>query len=86
MQMIDPDSIGYIAAALVLATFCMRSMIALRWVAIASNLAFIIYACSARLAPVLLLHALLLPINVVRLFQLSRKGAALQQTANPEIT
>ena len=32
------DGIGFAAASLVLATFCMRSMSALRWVAIASNL------------------------------------------------
>jgi CRP/FNR family transcriptional regulator, cyclic AMP receptor protein len=70
----------------VLATFCMRSMNALRWVAIASNLTFIAYACSARLAPVLLLHALLLPINVIRLFQQSRRGEPLQQDASPEIS
>ena len=57
------DGIGFVAAALVLATFCMRSMTALRWVALASNLAFIAYAYLENLAPVLLLHALLLPVN-----------------------
>jgi len=64
------DGIGFVAAALVLATFCMRSMTALRWVALASNLAFIAYAYLGKLAPVLLLHALLLPVNACRLAQL----------------
>lgn len=64
------DATGYVAAALVLATFCMRSMWKLRWIAIASNLAFIAYAVLANLGPVFALHALLLPINVVRLEQL----------------
>jgi CRP/FNR family cyclic AMP-dependent transcriptional regulator len=64
------DAIGYVAAILVLATFCMNSMRKLRWVAIASNLAFIAYAVLANLGPVFALHALLLPINVVRLQQL----------------
>jgi hypothetical protein len=64
------DGIGFVAAALVLATFCMRSMTALRWVALASNLAFIAYAYLEGLAPVLLLHALLLPVNACRLAQL----------------
>ena len=64
------DGIGFVAAALVLATFCMRSMTALRWVALASNLAFIAYAYLGNLAPVLLLHALLLPVNACRLAQL----------------
>jgi hypothetical protein len=61
------DAIGYLAAGLVLATFSMRSMASLRWVAIASNLAFICYGYVGELMPVLFLHALLLPMNVVRL-------------------
>jgi hypothetical protein len=67
------DGIGFAAAGLVLATFCMRSMSALRWVAIASNLAFIAYGYLGDLAPVLLLHVLLLPINVCRLAQLRQR-------------
>jgi len=64
------DAIGFGAAGLVLATFCMRSMSALRWLAIASNVAFIAYAYLRGLAPVLLLHTLLLPVNICRLTQL----------------
>jgi hypothetical protein len=69
------DAIGFAAAGLVLATFCMRSMRALRWVAIASTLAFIAYGYLGSLAPVLLLHLLLLPVNVYRLAQLYRHDA-----------
>jgi len=64
------DGVGFGAAGLVLATFCMRSMSALRWVAIASNVAFIAYGYFGGLAPVLLLHMLLLPVNICRLAQL----------------
>lgn len=64
-----PDLLGYLASALVLATFCTRDMVALRAVAIASNLAFIAYGLSAGLDPVLLLHVLLLPLNAWRLAQ-----------------
>jgi hypothetical protein len=64
------DGIGFAAAALVLATFCMRGMRTLRLVAIASNVAFIAYGYLGHLAPVLWLHALLLPINICRLMQL----------------
>jgi hypothetical protein len=63
------DGVGFGAAGLVLATFCMRSMSALRWLAIASNVAFIAYAYLRGLAPVLLLHTLLLPVNICRLAQ-----------------
>lgn len=61
------DAIGYLASALVLAAFCMRNMAALRWTAVASNLAFIAYGALADVGPVLVLHLLLLPINLLRL-------------------
>jgi CRP/FNR family cyclic AMP-dependent transcriptional regulator len=61
------DSLGYFAASLVLATFCARTMVSLRLLAIASNAAFISYALCARLWPILLLHAIMLPLNLVRL-------------------
>jgi hypothetical protein len=64
------DGIGYTAAALVLTTFCMRSMGALRSVAVASNVAFILYGYLGSFPPVLLLHLLLLPINAYMLLQL----------------
>ena len=63
------EGIGYLAASLVLAAFCMRSMDALRLAAIASNIAFIAYGYFGHLVPVLLLHALLLPINIYRLME-----------------
>lgn len=66
----EVNAIGFAAASLVLATFCMRSMNALRWVAIASNVAFIAYGYLGGLVPILLLHTLLLPVNVYRLKQL----------------
>jgi len=64
------DAIGYLAASLVFATFWMRSMSTLRGVAIASNLAFIAYGYIGDLMPVLLLHLLLLPVNVLRFSEL----------------
>jgi CRP/FNR family transcriptional regulator, cyclic AMP receptor protein len=66
------DHWGYLASLLVLATFSVRGMVALRTLAIASNLAFIGYAALAQIYPVLLLHALLLPVNLSRLSQALR--------------
>ena len=63
---------GYVAAGLVLATFSMRTMIPLRFVGIASNVAFIVYGFVGGLYPVLILHALLLPLNVYRLVEMYR--------------
>jgi hypothetical protein len=63
------DGLGFLAAGLVLAAFCMKRLILLRAVAIASNLAFILYGYWAAIEPVLVLHLILLPVNVVRLAQ-----------------
>jgi hypothetical protein len=69
------DLLGYAAAGLVLVTFLAQSMTMLRSIAIASNVMFIAYALIASLPPVLALHALLLPLNVWRLWQASRAQA-----------
>jgi CRP/FNR family transcriptional regulator, cyclic AMP receptor protein len=66
------EILGYTAAGLVLATFTMRTMIPLRVVGIASNVAFIAYGYMADLIPVLLLHGALLPLNVYRLLEMHR--------------
>ena len=63
------EAMGYAAGSLVLAAFSARSITTLRALAIASNLLFIAYAWSAALPPVLILHALLLPLNVLRLWE-----------------
>ena len=66
------DLIGCLAATLVLATFCVRSMRLLRWLAIASNFGFIAYGHLGGLVPIVVLHLLLLPINIARLVELRR--------------
>ena len=68
------EPVGYLASLLVLATFCMRDMMSLRLVAIASNIAFIAYGSLADISPVLLLHAVLLPVNMLRLSESVRSA------------
>lgn len=70
------ELLGYCAAALVFITFSLKSLVALRTVAIASNLMFIAYALVSGLTPILLLHAALLPTNVFRLCQCLREQRA----------
>ena len=70
------DWVGYFAAGLVLATFCMRDMQTLRCTAVASNLAFITYGAMSGMGPVLALHLLLLPINVMHLLTWARQQPA----------
>jgi hypothetical protein len=63
------DTLGWSAAALMVAAFSCRDPLWMRPLAVCTNVAFIGYACTAGLAPVLALHALLLPIKVVRWWQ-----------------
>jgi hypothetical protein len=77
------DLLGYSAAALMLVTFLSQSMTTLRVIAIASNLLFIAYALAATLPPVLLLHGLLLPLNVWRLWQASQGQPAPRRRQEP---
>ena len=68
----DYEPLGYVASTLVFATFWMRTMLPLRLVAIASNVAFIGYGWLVGIKPVLMLHLSLLPMNVYRLVQARR--------------
>jgi len=66
------ELLGYAASAAVLASFCMSTMIPLRILALASNVLFMLYGYFDGLLPVLLLHAILLPVNLLRLAQFQR--------------
>ena len=63
------DGLGFLAAGLVLLTFCMKRLVPLRAIAITSNLAFVLYGYRAGIQPVLVLHLVLLPVNLIRLLQ-----------------
>lgn len=66
------ELLGYAASASVLVTFCMNTMLPLRIVAIGSNILFAIYGGLAHIYPVLVLHLILFPVNLVRLVQILR--------------
>jgi hypothetical protein len=66
------DVLGYVASAAVLATFCMSTMIPLRIMALGSNVLFMAYGYFDHLYPVFILHAILLPVNALRLIQFQR--------------
>jgi len=66
------DILGYAASAAVLVTFCMSTMIPLRIVALGSNILFCAYGYFDHLYPVLALHAILFPVNMLRLIQFYR--------------
>ena len=63
------DAAGYLASSLVVTAFCMNDILRLRIVASLSNVAFLAYGLALGLMPVWLLHAMLLPVNLWRLWQ-----------------
>lgn len=77
---------GYLASALVLTTFCMKTMVPLRAVAILSNVAFIAYALDDGLYPVLLLHLVLLPLNLLRTVEMLRLRRRVEQVASRDFS
>ena len=60
---------SYLASVLVFVAFFMKSIVPLRLIAMASNIAFVSYAAGAGIMPILILHGALLPLNVVRIVQ-----------------
>ena len=68
------DTAGYLASSLVITAFCMKDILRLRVAASVSNVAFLVYGLALGLAPVWLLHAILLPVNLWRLWQYSSRN------------
>ncbi len=61
-----------VAAAFVLVSTFVKTMIPLRWLAIGSNVGFVAYGAIHPSYPMLFLHAALLPINLYRLGEMVR--------------
>ena len=60
------------AGVSVLVSSFVKTMIPLRWLAIGSNIGFVAYGALHPSYPMLMLHALLLPINIFRLAEMVR--------------
>jgi len=60
---------GYVASGVVFVTFWMKTLIALRIVAILGNVLYFGYGLNADLFNIVLLHGALLPLNGLRLYQ-----------------
>ncbi len=73
------ELLGWAAAGFTLLTFSMRTMLPLRMSAIVSNVFFISYGAVGGLIPVLVLHLLLLPFNVLRLVELLRTRRSIER-------
>ena len=78
---------AWVSSLLVFAAFFMKTMVPLRIAAIASNVTWIAYALLGivygvfgAVYPILVLHAALLPLNVIRLRQLTTLVAAVRKS------
>jgi CRP/FNR family cyclic AMP-dependent transcriptional regulator len=80
------ETTGYAASALVFLTFYMKTMIPLRVIGILSNLAFMAYGIGGRIYPVLILHAILLPLNCIRLVQMRALIRKVRDAAQGELS
>lgn len=65
-------ALGLIGVALCFASYIMKSMLPLRWLALASNLVFIAYGYVESLLPALVLNMALLPVNARRLWEIRK--------------
>lgn len=61
---------GWLAAACTLAAYAMRTMVPLRVAALGANVLFIAWSLPQGLIPTLVLHVLLLPFNLYRLWEI----------------
>ena len=80
------EAAGYFASALVFTTFCMKTMIPLRLAAIGSNVAFIAYGIAGHIYPVLMLHAVLFPLNLWRTVEMMRLVRRVEAAAKGDLS
>jgi hypothetical protein len=73
------EALGWIAAALTLLAYTMRTMLPLRMVAIGANVFFISYGYLAEVYPTFGLHLVLLPFNSYRLWEILRTKRDLEK-------
>jgi CRP/FNR family cyclic AMP-dependent transcriptional regulator len=66
------EAIGWIAAGATLVTYAMRTMLPLRAFALGSNFFFLIYGALEGIYPTMVMNALLLPINLYRIYDIRR--------------
>jgi diguanylate cyclase (GGDEF)-like protein len=85
-MMYVPVILGFIAAALVLATFLMRAPVRLRQLAIASNALFVVYGVWTKEWPIAVLFAILLPLNIWRLRELKLLTGKVQSALSNDLS
>ncbi|MCC6947079.1 MAG: cyclic nucleotide-binding domain-containing protein [Bradyrhizobiaceae bacterium] len=77
--------IGFIAAGLTIATLSMRTMVPLRMVGIAANIAFLAYGFLFGSLPTVVLHGILLPLNIYRLAEMRKLIASVKAASSGDL-
>jgi CRP/FNR family transcriptional regulator, cyclic AMP receptor protein len=73
-----------LAALLVVISAFVRTMIPLRWLAVGSNVGFIVYGLLHPNLLMVLLHSVLLPVNLWRVLQMVRLTRVVRAAADPQ--
>jgi hypothetical protein len=74
------DILAWIAAGFTIAAYEMKTMLPLRIAAIGANIFFALYGWLDDVLPIFALHALLLPFNLYRLWEILRNLGAMRRT------
>jgi CRP-like cAMP-binding protein len=74
------ETLGLLGVAFCVASFAVKSMIPLRALSIAGNVCFIAYGIVESLLPSLVLNAVLLPMNALRLRQIAKMSREITQS------
>jgi CRP/FNR family transcriptional regulator, cyclic AMP receptor protein len=72
-------ALGFLGAALMLASYMMKSMLPLRLVALAACLCFVLYGWLEAAVPTLVLYGLLVPINAKKAWQVRQLVKAIER-------
>jgi CRP/FNR family cyclic AMP-dependent transcriptional regulator len=80
------EIVGFIGAALMVATLAMKAMIPLRVVGIVSNIFQIAFALSVGITPMLIQHGILLPVNAYRLYEHLRLVRKIRGASNKDFS
>ena len=83
--MTHAELLGYAAAACVFVTFYMKTMVPLRVAGIVSNFLFIGYGYAVDAYPVLFLHLVLLPLNLLRLHQMRKLIRQIEEATKQDL-
>ncbi len=76
------DLIGYFGGGVTLWGMYSRTMIPLRWGAVGGNVGFLVFGLLAESYPTLILHAILLPLNVFRAWQMIKLVREIKATSD----